>query len=318
MFVPPSRTLGFNPQLTMNDSLLAQSYVEAYDISYPEAVRRIESEVAELKQELQNEGVYEMNGIGELSLNEDGCIVFNPCEAGILTPTLYGLGTFEMHRLVEAADVKQEAVAAEKNLIATKTTTTLIPADHAEETENKADGKERAIVIKMSWLRNAAAIAAAIVAFFLITPPVANSGSQDTTQVTMSSVELLPMPKKEAPAKKTEVQKDAEVTEATEAPSAEAPIAQEAPKPAEEAKPATPSKYYCLVLASQVNQRNAELFVKQLQSRGHKDTRISINHHTRRVVYGNYATQAQAYNALANLRASSSDFDEAWVYEVKD
>ena len=41
-FVPPTRTLGFNPQLRMNDSVLAQSYVEAYDISYPEALRRIE------------------------------------------------------------------------------------------------------------------------------------------------------------------------------------------------------------------------------------------------------------------------------------
>lgn len=35
LFLPPQRTLGFNPQLKLNDSLLAQSYVEAYDISYP-------------------------------------------------------------------------------------------------------------------------------------------------------------------------------------------------------------------------------------------------------------------------------------------
>ena len=45
LFLPPLRTLGFNPQLTMNDSLLALSYVEAYDISYPEALRRIENDV---------------------------------------------------------------------------------------------------------------------------------------------------------------------------------------------------------------------------------------------------------------------------------
>ena len=37
-FLPPLRSLGFNPHLkNINDSLLAQSYVEAYDISYPEA-----------------------------------------------------------------------------------------------------------------------------------------------------------------------------------------------------------------------------------------------------------------------------------------
>ena len=48
MFVPPIRTLGFNPQLRLNDSLLAQSYVEAYDLSYPEAVSAIEDEVREM------------------------------------------------------------------------------------------------------------------------------------------------------------------------------------------------------------------------------------------------------------------------------
>ena len=56
MFLPPQRTLGFNPQLKLNDSLLAQSYVEAYDISYPEAIRRIEAEVAEVRQYLDNAG----------------------------------------------------------------------------------------------------------------------------------------------------------------------------------------------------------------------------------------------------------------------
>ena len=45
LFLPPYRTLGFNPQLKVNDSLLAQSFVEAYDIAFPEAMRQIEEEV---------------------------------------------------------------------------------------------------------------------------------------------------------------------------------------------------------------------------------------------------------------------------------
>lgn len=53
MFLPPLRTVGFNPQLTMNDSLLVLSYVETYDMSYPEALRRIEDEVAEIRQTLE-------------------------------------------------------------------------------------------------------------------------------------------------------------------------------------------------------------------------------------------------------------------------
>ena len=85
MFLPPLRTVGFNPQLKMNDSLLAQSYVEAYDISYPEAIDRLANEVAEIRQRLENEGKYEINNIGTIYLNEDGNYTFEPCEAGILT-----------------------------------------------------------------------------------------------------------------------------------------------------------------------------------------------------------------------------------------
>lgn len=100
-FLPPLRTLGFNPKLKLNDSLLAQSYVEAYDISYPEAVNKIEEEVNELKQHIQNEGSYELTDIGVISLNEDGNYEFEPCEAGVLTPWLYGLCSFEIKMTAE-------------------------------------------------------------------------------------------------------------------------------------------------------------------------------------------------------------------------
>ena len=85
-FLPPQRTLGFNPQLVLNDSLLAQSYIEAYDISYPEAIRRINDEVRELRQHIENKGFYEFNDLGVISINDDGKYEFEPCEAGILTP----------------------------------------------------------------------------------------------------------------------------------------------------------------------------------------------------------------------------------------
>ena len=73
--------------------------MEAYDISYPEAIKRIESEVDELNQILDNEGEYELNDIGILHRNEMGSFDFIPCDAGILTPYLYGLSSFELESL---------------------------------------------------------------------------------------------------------------------------------------------------------------------------------------------------------------------------
>lgn len=92
----------------MNDSLLALSYVETYDISYPEALRRIEDEVVEIRQSLENEGKFEIENIGMLFLNEDGNISFEPCEAGILTPDFYGLGGFDMLPIAQIDNGEQQ------------------------------------------------------------------------------------------------------------------------------------------------------------------------------------------------------------------
>ena len=95
-FLPPLRTLGFNPQLnSLNDSILAQFYVEHMEISYPEAVRLIEEEVEELKNILKQEGRIELYSIGELYVNDEGHIAFTPCDAGILSPELYALNSFK-------------------------------------------------------------------------------------------------------------------------------------------------------------------------------------------------------------------------------
>ena len=91
LFLPPCRSVGFNPQLTLNDGLLVQSYMQAYDTNYPETVKLINNSVQQLKIQLQEEGEYELSGIGKLTLGVGGKYNFIPCEAGVLSPELYGL-----------------------------------------------------------------------------------------------------------------------------------------------------------------------------------------------------------------------------------
>lgn len=144
LFLPPLRTLGFNAQLTMNDSLLAQAYVEAYDISYPEALRRIEDEVEELHQHINNEGFYELHDIGTLATNAEGHLEFHPCEAGLLTPSLYGLTSFEMPKLAYGS--------------------------RGPSTVRQTGDRAEIITIRKSTIRKIAAAAIVIFALFLIPP----------------------------------------------------------------------------------------------------------------------------------------------------
>ena len=299
MFLPPQRTLGFNPQLKLNDSLLAQSYVEAYDISYPEALRRIEAEVAELKQHLDNEGFYELNDIGRLSFNPEGRLEFAPCEAGILTPELYGLSSFEFTPLAQAA---KEAALQQPTLVAEAS---------AEEASTSQEGAEKAITIKMSWIRNAVAVAAALLAFLFMTKPMSD-GVQ--TGLSMSKITLPIMQQEAVAPHPTPVKETAPKTEVVAETVTEAP-AEEASPSEESQEVALPT--YCIVAASHVSKKGADEFVKKLQAQGYTSARVHINKNVRRVVFGNYPTEAEAYNQLHKVH-QNQDLAEAWVYEVKE
>ena len=94
LFLPPLRTIGFNPDLTFNDGLLVQSYMAVYESTYPDTLRMIEEAVDELKNKLLAGEDVQLHGIGTLSASLDGPLRFTPCEAGVVSPSLYGLGSF--------------------------------------------------------------------------------------------------------------------------------------------------------------------------------------------------------------------------------
>ena len=98
--------------MKINDSLLVQSYVEVYDISYPEALTRIENDVTRLKAILEKDGEFELYGLGVIFIRKDGGYDFRPCEAGILTPDYNGLSTFSAH-IIENKNIASNDEATE-------------------------------------------------------------------------------------------------------------------------------------------------------------------------------------------------------------
>lgn len=306
LFLPPLRTLGFNPQLTINDSMLALSYVEAYDISYPEALKRIGDEVNELKQHIQNEGSYDLNDIGTLALNEDGKYVFTPCEAGILTPSLYGLASFELKTLSpsrpEVVEPKQEEPSA--NVIPMASTTDY---SNMEEEENEED----VVKIKFSWIRNAVAVAAVLLAIFLLTLPTGKTEKMTRTISNLNNTILFGMMSKDTNTSTIEIKAE----DISKAPAkVDTILKRDTIKTEPAVQPETSRKGYCIVLASYVSKQNAQTFVEILKKKGLDSVEIYMNKDVRRVIYGNYPTQAAAYNALQSIH-HHKELAEAWVYK---
>ena len=319
LFLPPQRTLGFNPQLKINDSLLAQSYVEAYDISYPEAVLRIEDEVNELKMHLQTKGFYELSSIGTLEFNENGNYVFTPCEAGILTPDLYGLCSFEMTPLkISAAPVPETVEEEEEEKEATQIFNMNPLERDVETTEDEAEAEdeeeEDVVRIKFSWIRNAVAVAAILLAVFFAAMPTGKTEMMTRTISNINSNLFFGMMSKDTNTSKIEISK-ADIQKPTN--KADTISKLEKIKTEQTVKAEPVKKGYCIVLASQVSKRNAEMFIERLKAKGLDSAEIYVKQKAqsiRRVVCGNFQTQEEAYNELRKIH-KDEELKDAWVYK---
>ena len=309
-FLPPLRTLGFNPQLKINDSLLAQSYVEAYDISYPDALQRIEDEVNELKQRLQNDGKYELNDIGTLELNEDGNYVFTPCEAGILTPELYGLGSFEFPKRESAATINnkvEKGVKEEEEI--KEPEAQIIGMTPIEVNEDEED----VVKIKFSWIRNAVAVAAVLLAIFLLALPTGKTEMMTRTISNINNGLLFGMMSKDSNTSQIDYKKCDIKTQANKP---DTIIKKDTITKAPVTKPEPVKEGYCIVLASYVSKKNANAFVDELKQRGYEESEVYIHNDVTRVVYGNFKTQEDAYQVLRKMHREKG-LEEAWVYKKR-
>ena len=301
VFLPPFRTLGFNPQLKINDSLLAQSYIEAYDLSYPEALMRIQDEVNELKQHLNNNGRYDLNDIGTLTVNNDGNIEFSPCDAGILSPNFYGLSSFEFNTIA-VAEQEYAIETSETNIFALKPDGSQLSKDNDEE--------DCEIRIKKTWLHTGIAVAAAVLALFIFSLPITNGKMSQISDI------HLPMLGKLMP--KDTNMKDLKFSIITDtvSPNSSPEVSKRKTNTVSSVKEQYP-KRYCIILASQVSRHNADFFVKKLHSEGFENAEVYVHNNMVRVVYGCFATESEAYNVLRKLHSNTA-FTDAWVYRKKD
>ena len=329
VFLPPLRTLGFNQQLKINDSLLVQSYVEAYDISYPEALRRIEGEVEELNQRIENDGYYEMTDIGVLEMNDDGNIVFTPCEAGILTPGLYGLSSFEMQPLREESPVatfsKDHEQKANPELSPITTTvfdSVLQKAETSEDTGGQDtdtnDDTEKTICIKVAWLRNAGIAAAAVILLLFVVFPISHSSLRNVNigdfNGTSFFSKLMPKDSQMNKISISEINTSPKDISRQSAKDSVKDIVKDSIKIIQ---PKVKSDTFCIVLASCIPQKNAEKYVEQLHSKGLDKAYTMVNNRMVRVIYGNYASETDAYNDLQKIR-SNDEFEQAWILKKKN
>lgn len=342
-FYPPQRVLGFNSQLVLNDSLLVQSYAEAYDLSYPEALRKIENEVEEIKQQIEIEGEYKFRGIGTVSKTAEGYYDFEPCVAGLVSPSLYGFTSYIMDAVNGVADAdgaSDTEDSAEKKLLSAADVVTgeteVDVKDDAEDTEDVEDDEvedeeeERGIYVsyKKMWYAAAASL------ILLLLPLAYNSltvgrGSQsnnvirgsvgDTGKEVVSKIGEGIDTFMKATNSESVPTDTVNITEKTvkqeAAGEAVADTKVQAEKTGEVSKE-TVKGQYSIIMASRVSKKGAEDFVKRLNRAGYKEASVYEDGSMRRVVYGSYGSEREAERALNVLKKKNETFAGTWVQKL--
>lgn len=342
VFLPPTRIIGFNPRLKMNDGLLVQSYMAVYDTDFSDATRLVEKEVAGIFASLHEDGKADLPNIGELRYSIHGTYDFVPYDHKITTPYLYGLDSFEMQELAEL-----------KRPYTGKVIPYPAPA--------VAEDKKRKFEIKFnrSYLSDAVAMIAAVALFFFLSTPIENTEVVEGNYAQLLPNELFEMIEKESLAinpivvsrkadnpkasaqkatgrktKKTVVPvavREVKVGQANA--QAAAPVVSQPKQQAAEVSSSTsvttksevqkttagtvaPSlvsaKKYHVIIASVGTEKDAEAMAKQLIEKGHAHAKAITGDGKMRVSIESCGTKAEAYRALSRIRRNET-YQNAWV-----
>lgn len=299
IFMPPHRTLGFNPQVTVDDALLLSEYLNDTTLSYEDACNLLEKDIARLRHSLSRKGTFRFGELGTFSMNINGEIAFEPENDGIDDPKNFGFEPLVMPLLSQC--------------------------------------EKKDIVIKRhDFGRYVAAAAAIILAFFFVTPvsdsaydpgmqasftgiaPKSNGPSSIMVEAPLtftkeSSCEI-------APVADTATEKIITAEEVVSAETAKPVAAEEevsAAEPADaapineaEAVRAEECAIFHIIVGSMPSAKGAQRAIKELS---HKmDTEYSVVEGDRRfrIAVESFSNEKDANIALARIKKT---FPDAWV-----
>lgn len=101
-FYPPSKSISFNKNLVNNDGLLANHIAQKENVSYPNACKRMEQEVAGINASLKNKKRVVLKDVGTLFLDAENRLQFEPAENINYLLDAYGLTIFQKQPIKRA------------------------------------------------------------------------------------------------------------------------------------------------------------------------------------------------------------------------
>src|SRR5690606_12944084 len=114
-FYPPKKVLSFNEQLQHNDGLLCSYMAEVEKIPYEMAVQKVSKQVKSIKSFLVEGETLHFDAIGDLVLNAEGKIIFEPSYHVNYLTDAFGLSQFVSNNVTR--EVYKETVETLEKVI---------------------------------------------------------------------------------------------------------------------------------------------------------------------------------------------------------
>lgn len=323
IFLPPYRSVTFNPRLTMNDGLLVNELSSSKKIDYSEALEIIESDIETIRRIIVSEGKFTFHGIGVLRESENQYYDFTPLPCGICSPDLYGLDSIYIPTL-NKQEISRTKIA-------------------------NTDVDTVTLSIPMNFIRCAAVAAVAAVFYFICIAPLNNAISQEYSEAGMlRSLWSFIMPEHHSNSDKQSVaqpnickeEPNISVLSAPETQVTQPEVKEESIKVQEgitndesidrlnqnatsqetsvkdKSQSSSIALPYTIVVASAVTVQNATAMVDSWKQQGLANVEVFTRRRMTRVIYGHYASENEAHEVLRQLRSTTDLFTEAWIYKI--
>ncbi|MDW5289041.1 SPOR domain-containing protein [Formosa sp. PL04] len=112
-FFPPKKAISFNEQIQQNDGLLAHYIADVEKIPFEIALEKIKTRVVSIKSQLVEKEKISLDNIGELALNEEGNITFEPFNHLNYLTDAFGLNQM-VSPAISREEYKREVESIEK------------------------------------------------------------------------------------------------------------------------------------------------------------------------------------------------------------
>lgn len=311
LFLPPSRVIGFNPQLRINDGLLIQSYMAANNVGFSEAVKIIDGELRKLIVVLHKEGRITLNSIGELHYTINGNYEFMPNSNKTIPTAFYGLAPFEIEKL--------DSVQKKKRLMPTGSTLA-------------SQKKQRELRIEHTLLRNAVAIAAVFILFFAFSTPIQNTDISNSNYAKLLPSELFeqveeqavttvrvvscpPVVEPQLSSVETPVKEESETAAKNDEAKASAATETEQPQATAPVQ-ANKEQLFHIIVAGGIGSKDAEKMVNELKGKGFDGATVLNSDGKIRVSIRSFENNTDAMKSLLELRKNES-YQNAWLLTPK-